>query len=282
MHQFLIMGGDSRQICLNRLLSQAGARTRFYYDRPSSPFSLREAMENSHIILCPVPFTKDGKTVYSENSLPGLEIHTFTACLKNTHILFGGNIPSSVRERCDSLSIPCHDFMQMEDVAWKNAVATAEGAVAEAIALSPRNLYRSRCLVFGYGRCASILADRLKGMGASVTVAGRDASQLVRAHCLGYDTCLLKELETIIGEFDFIFNTIPSLVLDAALAKQLQENAAVIDIASAPGGVDFQALERLNIRARLCPGLPGRYSPLSSAIILYEAVMEHIRDSQTQ
>lgn len=282
MHQFLIMGGDSRQICLNRLLSQAGARTRFYYDRPSSPFSLREAMENSHIILCPVPFTKDGKTVYSENSLPGLEIHTFTACLKNTHILFGGNIPSSVRERCDSLSIPCHDFMQMEDVAWKNAVATAEGAVAEAIALSPRNLYRSRCLVFGYGRCASILADRLKGMGASVTVAGRDASQLVRAHCLGYDICLLKELKTVIGEFDFIFNTIPSLVLDAALAKQLQENAAVIDIASAPGGVDFQALERLNIRARLCPGLPGRYSPLSSAIILYEAVMEHIRDSQTQ
>lgn len=282
MHQFLILGGDSRQICLNRLLSQAGARTRFYYDRPSSPFSLREAMENSHIILCPVPFTKDGKTVYSENSLPGLEIHTFTACLKNTHILFGGNIPSSVRERCNSLSIPCHDFMQMEDVAWKNAVATAEGAVAEAIALSPRNLCRSRCLVFGYGRCASILAARLKGMGASVTVAGRDASQLVRAHCLGYDTCLLKELETVIGEFDFIFNTIPSLVLDAALAKQLQENAAVIDIASAPGGVDFQALERLNIRARLCPGLPGRYSPLSSAIILYEAVMEHIRDSQTQ
>ena len=76
MHQFLILGGDSRQICLNRLLSQSGARTRFYYDRPSSPFSLREAMEDSHIILCPVPFTKDGKTIFSENSLPGLEIHS--------------------------------------------------------------------------------------------------------------------------------------------------------------------------------------------------------------
>jgi len=279
MHQFLILGGDSRQICLNRLLGQTGARTRFYYDRPSSPFPLREAMEDSHIILCPVPFTKDGKTIYSENSLPGLEIPVFTACLKNTHILFGGNIPSSVRERCDSLSIPCHDFMQMEDVAWKNAVATAEGAVAEAISLSPGNLYRSRCLVTGYGRCASILADRLKGMGAGVTVAGRDASRLVPAHCLGYDTCLLKELEPVIGTFDFIFNTIPSLVLDAALSNRLKDNAAVIDIASAPGGVDFSALERRNIRARLCPGLPGRYSPLSSALILYEAVMEHIRDS---
>ena len=128
MHQFLILGGDSRQVCLNRLLSQSGSSTCFYYDRPSSPFSLREAMEDSHIILCPVPFTKDGKTIFSENSLPGLEIQTFTACLKNTHILFGGNIPSAVRERCDLLSIPCHDFMKMEDVAWKNAVATAEGA----------------------------------------------------------------------------------------------------------------------------------------------------------
>lgn len=282
MHQFLILGGDSRQVCLNRLLSQSGASTCFYYDRPSSPFSLREAMEDSHIILCPVPFTKDGKTIFSENSLPGLEIQTFTACLKNTHILFGGNIPSAVRERCDLLSIPCHDFMKMEDVAWKNAVATAEGAVAKAISLSPVNLYRSRCLVTGYGRCAAILADRLKGMGARVTVAGRNASRLVPAHCMGYDTCLLKELGAVIGESDFIFNTIPSLVLDAALANQVQENAAVIDIASAPGGVDFQALECRNIRARLCPGLPGRYSPLSSALILYEAVMEHIRDSQTQ
>ena len=88
-------------------------------------------------------------------------------------------------------------------------------------------------------------------MGARVTVAGRNASRLVPAHCLGYDTCLLKELGAVIGESDFIFNTIPSLVLDAALANQVQENAAVIDIASAPGGVDFQALERRNIRARL-------------------------------
>ena len=92
MHQFLILGGDSRQVCLNRLLSQSGASTCFYYDRPSSPFSLREAMEDSHIILCPVPFTKDGKP-FSQKQPAGLEIQTFTACLKNTHILFGGISP---------------------------------------------------------------------------------------------------------------------------------------------------------------------------------------------
>ena len=41
----------------------------------------------------------------------------------------------------------------------------------------------------------------------------------------------VKRTGRVIGESDFIFNTIPSLVLDAALANQVQENAAVIDIA---------------------------------------------------
>ena len=58
MHQFLILGGDSRQVCLNRLLSQSGASTCFYYDRPSSPFSLREAMEDSQIKLSYVAINK--------------------------------------------------------------------------------------------------------------------------------------------------------------------------------------------------------------------------------
>ena len=171
--------------------------------------------------------------------------------------------------------------MKMEDVAWKMRLPPQRVRLQRHILKSGKSLQKplpgNRVR-----RCAAILADRLKGMGARVTVAGRNASRLVPAHCMGYDTCLLKELGAVIGESDFIFNTIPSLVLDAALANQVQENAAVIDIASAPGGVDFQALERRNIRARLCPGLPGRCSPLSSALILYEAVMEHIRDSQTQ
>jgi dipicolinate synthase subunit A len=38
----------------------------------------------------------------------------------------------------------------------------------------------------------------------------------------------------------------------------------VIDIASAPGGVDFEAAKQLGIAAKLCPGLPGKYSPRSA------------------
>ncbi len=48
--------------------------------------------------------------------------------------------------------------MKMNDVAILNAVATAEGAIAEAIKRSIINIHQSNCLVLGYGRCAQILA----------------------------------------------------------------------------------------------------------------------------
>lgn len=275
MHRFLILGGDPRQLYLARFLIQAGHETSLYYEASPS-FSLKEAMEDSHIILCPVPFTKDKAAIYSHNRLPGLDIAGFLPLLKQGHTLFGGNIPLSVEERCRSLGIPCLDFMKMEEVACKNAIATAEGAVAEAISLGPMNLHGSKCLVAGWGRCGEALAWKLKNMDAHVTVGARDQSKLARAACYGYDALLLENLDAQVHTFDFIFNTIPAMVFDAPLAELIKPEAAVIDIASAPGGVDFNACRKHSVRAKLCPGLPGAYSPLSSGHILFEAVMDRL------
>ncbi|MFR3070454.1 MAG: dipicolinate synthase, partial [Enterocloster sp.] len=57
---------------------------------------------------------------------------------------------------------------------------------------------------------------------------------------------------------------------------ELPAHGTVIDIASAPGGEDFEACKRAGIRAKLCPGLPGRFSPLASAQILRDAVIDLI------
>lgn len=274
MHRFLILGGDPRQLYLARLLKQAGHELYLYYDNPSA--SLEEAMEGSHIILCPMPFSKDSHAIHCVHPLDDMAISRFLDLLHEGHILFGGSIPPSVTEYCKSHRIPCYDFMKMDEVACKNAVATAEGAVAEAISLSPVNLRGSRCLITGSGRCAEALAQALSGMGARVAVSGRNREQLSKAFCHGYEAFPLDQMGFRIHEYGFLFNTIPAMVLDASLVARMQPDAAVIDIASAPGGVDFEACSRLGIRAKLCPGLPGRYSPMTSAVILYEAVMEHL------
>ena len=275
MHQFLLLGGDPRQLCLSRILSGHGQQVISYYD-PSPDFSLEKSMKGSDIILCPVPFTKDRTTIFSVNGLAGLDIDAFLPLLREGHALFGGNIPFIVREHCSHMHIPCLDYMKLEAVTQKNTIATAEGALAEAISLSPMNLHQSRCLVTGWGRCARTLAHKLKGLDAQVTVAGRSMEKLAQCLPLGYESMSLSELGPVIHQYDFIFNTIPALVLDKSLIASMDRDAAVIDIATAPGGVDFHACRETGIRAKLCPGLPGIYSPKASALILYEAVMEHL------
>lgn len=276
MHRFLILGGDPRQLTLARILRQEGHEVSLYYENTTPAFSLKKAMGDSHIILCPVPFTKDGKTIFSHNQLEGLELETFLRLLDKNHVLFGGNVPAAAVERCGALCVPCFDFMKMEDVACKNSVATAEGAVAEAISLSSMNLHGSRCLVTGWGRCAQALAASLKGMDAHVAIAGRDMKKTSRAYCWGLDIVALEHLDGCIGQYDFIFNTIPAMVIGASLVEHMKTDAVVIDIASAPGGVDFEACRRCGIKARLCPGLPGIYSPMASARILSAAVLERL------
>lgn len=277
MHHFLILGGDPRQRYLSRMLEQAGQNVTSYYDASPS-FSLQQAMEDSDIILCPVPFTRDGQMVYSANHLKGLDIHGFLNHLQAGHTLFGGNIPPLVEQHCKANSIPYFDFMKMEAVACKNAIATAEGSIAEAISLSPKNLHKSHCLVLGWGRCAQALADKLRGLNASVTVCGRSKEKLAAASYLNCSTLLLAELEPVTDRFDFIFNTIPAMVLGASAIQNIRPETVIIDLATSPGGVDFDACNHCNIRAKLCPGLPGIYSPMSSAEILYEAVTKTLQE----
>lgn len=278
MYKFLILGGDLRQLYLSQLLEKDGYHVTHYYEDHPDLFSLQEAIEDSNIVLCPIPFTRDKKNIFSANSLDGLRIEDVVKQLKSDHILFGGNIPTWIKDYCKENKIYCFDFMSMEQVAIKNTIATAEGAIAEAITLSPINLHHSQCFVNGFGRCGQTLARKLKGMDAHVTVSDQNSKKLALAYSYGYQTLMPKELASFIGKYHFIFNTIPALTLDEPLISSMNSHVTIIDIASSPGGVNFDACKGAGLNAELCQGLPGKYSPLTSAEILYEAVLSAITE----
>ena len=55
------------------------------------------------------------------------------------------------------------------------------------------------------------------------------------------------------------------------------EDVVIIDIASAPGGIDYEYALNHGINAKLCLGLPGKVAPRASADILVteiEALIE--------
>lgn len=275
MHSFLLLGGDTRQLYLSRILTKNGFQATIHYDTTEdSSFSMEEAIKNNNIILFPIPFTRDRINLFSIQELSDLGIGNILGLLTSGHTIFGGNIPAYAKDYAKEHDIPCFDYMDMEEITIKNTIATAEGAIAEAVRLSPGCLHKSNCLVTGFGRCGKTLALKLKGLDADVTIADRKEAKLTLAASMGFHTRALSEISTDIETYRFIFNTVPAIILGKDPIRSLNPDVTIIDIASAPGGVDFDFCRQQNIRAKLCPGLPGIYAPEASAEILFEAIVK--------
>ncbi|WP_312060493.1 dipicolinate synthase subunit DpsA [Anaerotignum sp.] len=234
--------------------------------------SLESAMQWADITVTPVPFTKDGQHLLTKDETV-IALTDFSKLLRENTVLFGGNIASSVLEAANTKNVLCYDFMKMEEIAVENAITTAEGAIAEAITLSTQNMNQENCLVLGYGRCAKAIAKRLQGLDAKVTIGARKEAAREDAKAQGYQGVSLDEVPELISTQQFIFNTIPTMVLDAKLIDKVNPDAVIIDIASSPGGTDFEACKKNGITAKLSLGIPGRYSPKTSARILLGGIV---------
>ncbi len=144
----------------------------------------------------------------------------------------------------------------------ENAALTAEGALFTAVARMNRALRGAKCLVIGYGRIGKALTRLLWSMGAAVTVAARREESRQEA---GENSVSIGEIPAVLPRMDAVFNTVPAPVLGEEELRHVRPQCVLIDLASAPYGVDMDAAEALGLRAFLESGLPGRYCPLSAA-----------------
>lgn len=281
-----IIGGDKRQVYLAGYFIQAGCSVITYGLPPylidsncHAASSLAEAMSGSRYIISSIPLSRDGKNLTALDPFH-IGLKDFLSHLTSEHTLFAGNIHYLAADYCEQNHIPYYDLMQDNQVAILNAVSTAEGAIMKAIEKSTITLHQNRCLVLGYGRCGQVLASRLKGLNASVNVAARKADALAKAKAAGCKALDLKHLDSALPDYPFIFNTVPYCVLNHSLLKKIDDEGVIIDIASAPGGVDYDAAKKLGINATLYLGIPGKTAPRSAALILGDKILELIRSSE--
>ncbi|MBR3742583.1 MAG: hypothetical protein IKN04_19380 [Clostridia bacterium] len=149
-----------------------------------------------------------------------------------------------------------------ESYTQENAKLTAEGALFTAVARMNRALRGSQCLVTGYGRIGKALTGLLRAMGAAVTVAARREESRREA---GENSVSIREMPKVLPRMDAVFNTVPAPVLGEKELRRVRPHCVLIDLASAPYGIDRDAAEILGLKAFLESGLPGRYCPLSAA-----------------
>lgn len=249
-YHFLILGEEPRQRYLAELLEANGHQV----------MVSEEYIPGYHdAVLLPVSKTAQYLEKNAEKFQKG-------------QIVYGCNFPSEMVGKCDRRGVHFVDYTKVEGMAYRNAIATAEGAVVEALQAGSVSLHGSRALVVGYGRCGEVLAEKLVNLKAQVTVMERKREKQSRAMAFGCQAVGF-EVGKYLSEFDYVFNTVPALVLGKPFLSAMKKDVVIIDIASRPGGVDFGYCRENGINAKLCLGLPGIYAPKSSAKILLEVII---------
>ena len=169
-----------------------------------------------------------------------------------------------------------YDYSKREDFCVYNAALTAEGAIEIALRETDSSLLDSRILVTGYGRIGKALVVRLSAFGAEITIAVRSAEAEARAKVDGYST-VSYPIPGIAG-FDLIFNTVPARVISSREIDMIDEHALIIDLASAPGGVDRDRAAERGVRCIRALALPGKTAPVSAGRIICNTVISMIKE----
>lgn len=237
--------------------------------------SFEEACSKSNNIILPLPTTIDKKTINTplldKNSKKINIDESFFELLKDKQI-FCGQFKNFKNSNPGWESLNVKDYYESEDFAVLNAIPTAEAALAIGILESKITLRNSSCLVAGFGRVGKSMALILKNVGANVTVLSHTKSKSARIKTLGYEYILLEKNMNL-NKFDIIYNTAPALILGHEILKSCKEDALIIDLASKPGGVDFESAKNLGLKAIHALALPGKYSPKSAANIIKQIIL---------
>lgn len=270
-----VLGGDQRQLLVAETMLDRAAWVKTYGlapvpDRPRlSPVSgIKEALMDARIIILPISGA-DGKGMVKTSEPVEINLREeFWEAIEEKALIITGSFPLYLKEKATQLGIRVFEYAECDEIAIPNAVPTAEGAIQLMMEKTAFTVHDARCLILGYGRVAQALSARLLALGARVGVAARNPEQLARAKDLGCTNVLLSALAEYVASAEVVFNTIPALVVTESILSRMKPGTIIIDLASAPGGVDFPTAEKLRITALLALGLPGKVAPLTAGRIL--------------
>ncbi|MDD2201053.1 MAG: dipicolinate synthase subunit DpsA [Firmicutes bacterium] len=277
-----LLGGDRRELKLVCTLIDSGAKVSCYGVpgdglRPEAIVaeSAEQACRGANVVVLPLSGTDSNGNV-KVASKPICITRELLSVLSPNAILFSGTVPRFLAAESESLGIRTVETTANDELAILNSIPSAEGAILMAMQATPFTIHNSNCLVLGLGRTGLTLARMLQGIGAHVWAAARKGKDRARAFEMGLSPLDFADLSSCLPQIDIVFNTVPALVLDRALTYTMKRTAVIIDLASAPGGVDFVAASERGIHAELAPGLPGRVAPITAGQIVSKVLPEMI------
>ncbi len=285
-----VLGGDMRQYAVAKELSKKDINIYTYGLGVSSPElfgvknceNMNEAVKNADAVILPLPVSTDGTLLNCPalRSNEKISLECIIGAMNEHSYLFGGRIPQNIALQAELGGIKVKDYFLSEKLQIKNAYITAEAAVSIAMNSLDRCIRGSHLAVTGTGRISRLLCDILIKLGANVTVAARNADALAYFELMGCHTVVIDGnkdsvwYEEFLFGYDIIFNTVPAWLFDREFLLKADKKMLIIELASAPGGVDICAARELSSNVLWGASLPGKYAPYGAGEIISECICE--------
>lgn len=279
-----VIGGDARYLELIRQLRKISkAKTVLVgYDKLEQGFTEVKQMDFTDlvpsqldIVILPITGTDDNgnvEVIFSNQKITLTE--DWFAQLNKSAIVFTGMTNDYLNDVTKKFKIELKPLLDRDDVAIYNSIPTAEGTIMMAMRHTDYTIHSSRVIVAGFGRVGHTVANKFSALGAKVSVAASSIYDLARITEMGLTAIPLDQLHHHTETCDVLINTIPAQVIKKDSIQQLPSHALIFDLASIPGGTDFEYAEQRGIKAILAKSLPGVVAPKTAGKILADVIKQ--------
>lgn len=287
MIKFAVIGGDMRQVRLADMLREDGYSVVTYAmengigERPlPCAENIGEAVSGCDCIVMPLPVVNESGVINAQFSDARPTLNELLGSIEKGMLVVGGKFDKPTLAALRSYGAVCVDYLEREDFACRNAVPTAEGAIQLAMEELPITIQGCRCHILGYGRIGKLLAAKLNALCADVSISARKQSDLSIIEALGMKAVKAGELESMLGSCDLVINTVPDKVLTEPQLMSLRRDCLCIDLASKPGGIDFETAANLGLKVIWALSLPGKVAPLTSGKNVKDVILNIIDEQK--
>ena len=285
--KFAIIGGDLRIIKLAKMLAREQNEIFIYglekaeelKNNPNIKHceSIKKAIQEVEIVIGPIPFSSNGKTINMPFSDKEVTIREMMHVI-NAKVLIAGGITPEVYEMANDEYIEIIDIMKREELAVLNTIATAEGTIQIAIENTNKIVHGSEVLILGFGRIGKVLARKLAGLSAKVTCAARKDEDLAWIQAYGHKATNINTIGENLKQYDIIINTVPRIILNEERLKYVKNDCLLIDLASNPGGIDKKAIKDNQLKFVWALSLPGKVAPTTSAEFIKDTIYNILKE----
>lgn len=283
--KYAIIGGDMRNLYLAELLKKDYQYVEIYgFEKSGRPWctknpSLDFVLDEALAVIGGIPLLSDKNFVSMPLSKEKVTIEELIEKVPEKSYFIAGKIPESVAKDLSRKNVKVYDILEREEMAVLNAVPTAEGAISILLQELPKTLKDSTILIAGYGRIGKILSKMLKGFGADVWIAARKYSDLAWIEAQGFKPVPMSQIDRYVSDMDAIVNTVPVTIITKDILDKTRKDCYLLDLASAPGGIDFKAANKAGFKVNWALGLPGKVAPLTAGDIIRRTIYNIIEES---